>query len=529
MDRPSNPAEWGLKGVADFFTEVDRESERAIVETLLDATPDATVMGEELTPSAERAPLVWVVDPVDGTTNYLHAYPAYAVSIAAVTDGALAVGVVIDVERDLLYHATAGGGAWCGDRRIQVSGVTDPKRALIGTGFPFKVPQLLPRYLRHFTTILTATSGLRRAGSAALDLIDVGLGRFDGFWELHLAPWDVAAGTLFVREAGGVVTDDTGNDDVIHHGPIVAGNRNFSEGRAAAPLEALEDAIRSVTGAHLLDAHTDASHHRSVLTIVGQPQPVLEAAFRATATAARSIDLRKHRGAHPRIGATDVIPFVPLGDATMDVCIQLANELGARIGHELEIPVYLYGVAARHPARVRLAALRRPQFEGLRDRIGVDPAWKPDFGPDRIHPTAGATAVGARPVLVAYNVLLDSDDVHLAEAIARAVRASSGGLPAVQARGFLVSGKAQVSMNLLDIDVTPPTVVFEAVKRRATECGRAILRSEIVGLVPERAVPADSERYLRLDAPVETHLLERRIAEEVPNAEQSTTSQGDER
>lgn len=224
MNRPANPADWGVKGAADFVTEVDRQAERAIVEKLLETTPDASVMGEELTPTAKLAPLVWVVDPLDGTTNYLHGYPAYAVSIAAVTDGALAVGVVLDVERDLIYHAVVGEGAWCGDRPIRVSGVTTPERALIGTGFPFKARGLLPRYLRQFTTILTATGGVRRAGSAALDLVDVGLGRFDGFWELSLAPWDVAAGSLIVREAGGIVTDNAGNGDVIRHGSIVAGN-----------------------------------------------------------------------------------------------------------------------------------------------------------------------------------------------------------------------------------------------------------------------------------------------------------------
>ncbi len=229
MDRPVNPADWGVKGAADFVTEVDRQAERVIVETLLAGTPHASVLGEELTPSAELGPLVWVVDPLDGTTNYLHGYPAYAVSIAAVTDGQLAVGVVLDVVRDLIYRAAVGEGAWCGDRPIRVSGVTAPERALIGTGFPFKVPQFLPRYLRQFTTILTATSGVRRAGSAALDLVDVALGRFDGFWELSLAPWDVAAGSLIVREAGGIVTDDVGNEDILRHGPIVAGNRSIHE------------------------------------------------------------------------------------------------------------------------------------------------------------------------------------------------------------------------------------------------------------------------------------------------------------
>ncbi len=225
MTRPADPARWDLKGAADFVTAVDREAERVIVEALLAATPDSTVLGEELSPSTDATdPLVWVVDPLDGTTNYLHGYPAYAVSVAALVDGELTVGVVLDVERGLTYRAAAGGGAWCGEQRLRVSTVSDPARALIGTGFPFKAVELLPRYLRQFTTLLAATSGIRRAGSAALDLVDVALGRFDGFWELHLAPWDVAAGTLIVREAGGVVTDEAMLPDVVRHGPIVAGN-----------------------------------------------------------------------------------------------------------------------------------------------------------------------------------------------------------------------------------------------------------------------------------------------------------------
>jgi myo-inositol-1(or 4)-monophosphatase len=221
---PPDPARWDLKGQADFVTEVDREAERTIVAALLAETPGAAVLGEELSPEAVRAPLVWVVDPLDGTTNYLHRYPAYAVSIAAMVDGALAAAVVLDVERDVLYHATAGSGAWCGERRLAVSQVTAPSQALVGTGFPFKAQHLLPRYLRQFTTILRSSAGIRRAGSAALDLVDVALGCFDGFWELHLAPWDVAAGALIVREAGGVVTDETGSPDVVKHGAIVAGN-----------------------------------------------------------------------------------------------------------------------------------------------------------------------------------------------------------------------------------------------------------------------------------------------------------------
>lgn len=223
-ERPTDPSSWGLKGISDFVTAVDRETERLIGEALRTGVPGSVVLGEELSPEWPNADLVWVVDPLDGTTNYLHGYPAYGVSIAAVADGALVAGVVVDVERDTLYRATAQGGAWCGDQRLSVSSVTEPAHTLIGTGFPFKVPHLLPQYLRQFVALLEATGGIRRAGAASLDLVDLARGYFDGFWELYLAPWDVAAGALIVREAGGVITDLDGNDDVTRHGPIVAGN-----------------------------------------------------------------------------------------------------------------------------------------------------------------------------------------------------------------------------------------------------------------------------------------------------------------
>jgi myo-inositol-1(or 4)-monophosphatase len=236
--RPPAGAAWEHKGALDFVTEVDRASERLIAETLTAAVPGSAVMGEELTPSGQApAPaaasagqsepggaVLWIVDPLDGTTNYLHGYPQYAISIAAIVDRALVAGVVMDIERDVVYRATAGGGAWCGRERLRVSDVTDPRLALIGTGFPFRVPRLLPSYLRQFTAITHAVSGVRRAGSAALDLADVARGRFDGFWELELAPWDMAAGILLIREAGGVVTDPSGSTDVVRQGPLVAGN-----------------------------------------------------------------------------------------------------------------------------------------------------------------------------------------------------------------------------------------------------------------------------------------------------------------
>jgi myo-inositol-1(or 4)-monophosphatase len=212
--------------MSDFVTQVDRDAEQLIAEELLGEFPESVVIGEELSPGSQdrNQGLKWIVDPLDGTTNFLHRYPAYAVSIAAQEEGKLVAAVVVDVHQDLTYSATAGGGAWLGDARLAVSQTRVPANALIGTGFPFKTLDLLPQYLRQFTTVLNSTSGIRRAGSAALDLVDVAQGRFDGFWELSLAPWDVAAGTLLVREAGGMVTDTEGCEDVVRQGPIVAGN-----------------------------------------------------------------------------------------------------------------------------------------------------------------------------------------------------------------------------------------------------------------------------------------------------------------
>jgi myo-inositol-1(or 4)-monophosphatase len=221
------PQQWSEKGRADFVTEVDRETERLIAETLLSAVPGSVMIGEELTPErglAGLTGLAWVVDPLDGTTNFLHRLPFYAVSIAAVADGEALVGVVHHVSRGMRYHALAGGGAFLDGMPIRVSGVTDPRHALVGTGFPFKYVADLPRYQAQFAAVLAGAAGIRRTGSAALDLCDVAAGRFDGFWELFLAPWDTAAGALIVREAGGIVSGLDGDPQVIRHGSVVAGN-----------------------------------------------------------------------------------------------------------------------------------------------------------------------------------------------------------------------------------------------------------------------------------------------------------------
>ncbi len=216
---------WTEKAQHDFATEVDRAAEGLIAETITHDIPESVIVGEELSPQrAARGDVVWLVDPLDGTTNFLHGYLQYAVSIGVLVEGALSAGVVHDVARDRVYWGASGLGAWEGERRLQVSGLSEPRQALVGTGFPFKNLPLLRRYLDQFAAVMGATSGIRRAGAAALDLVDVAAGRLDCFWELTLAPWDVAAGVVLVREAGGVVTTLDGSPDVLQHGSIVAGN-----------------------------------------------------------------------------------------------------------------------------------------------------------------------------------------------------------------------------------------------------------------------------------------------------------------
>ena len=292
--------------------------------------------------------------------------------------------------------------------------------------------------------------------------------------------------------------------------PLVECVPNFSEGRNAETIEALRTALTGVPGVRLLDVQADASHNRSVFTFVAPPVAAVEAALSAMRVAVERIDLTKHTGEHPRMGATDVVPFIPVRDVTMDLCVSLARRLGERAAAELRVPIYLYARAAARPERERLPDIRKGEFEGLRERIGTDPAADPDFGPRRIHPTAGATAVGARPFLVAFNIYLDTADVGVAKEIAKRIRTSSGGLPAVQASGFEVGGQAQVSMNLLDIDTTSPAAVYSAVEAEARARGIAVARSEVVGLVPERAILGAGAAALRLPDAAD-HLLETKI------------------
>jgi glutamate formiminotransferase/formiminotetrahydrofolate cyclodeaminase len=287
--------------------------------------------------------------------------------------------------------------------------------------------------------------------------------------------------------------------------PLVECVPNFSEGRDPATIDALRESLVRVPGVHLLDVQTDASHNRSVFTFVAPPTAAADAALAAIRVATERIDLTGHSGEHPRMGATDVVPFVPVSGIAMEDCVALARRLAERVGKELEIPVFLYARAATRADRVLLPDVRKGEFEGMRGRM-----LEPDFGPKRVHPTAGATAIGARPFLVAYNVYLDTPDVSIAKEIAKQIRTSSGGLPAVQASGFQVDGRAQVSMNLLDIDITSPAMAFRAVTALAHKHGVEVMKSELVGLIPERAIIGAADFALKLPDAAD-HLLEAKI------------------
>lgn len=274
---------------------------------------------------------------------------------------------------------------------------------------------------------------------------------------------------------------------------------NFSEGRRPEIVAQIRDAIAAVEGIAILDVSSDASHNRTVVTFVAPIEKAVDAAFAGIRAARELVDLTKHSGEHPRMGASDVVPFIPLEGTTMEDCVVLARALGERVGRELQIPVFLYERAATRPDRENLADVRRGEFEGLRDEIGKNPNRAPDFGPDRIHPTAGATAVGARPFLVAYNVYLgDKSNVPVAKEVARSVRGLSGGLRYVKGLGFEVDGQAQVSMNLVDTEKTPLHRAFDMVKMEAQARGVATTWSEIVGLVPERVLFEAAARHIQL-------------------------------
>jgi len=286
---------------------------------------------------------------------------------------------------------------------------------------------------------------------------------------------------------------------------------NFSEGRDKAKVDAIVEAMK-VNGVYLLDREMDADHNRCVITLVGERDAIQEAAIRGVGKAAELIDLTKHQGAHPRMGAADVVPFIPIDGVTIEDCVAMAQHVGTEIWKRFQVPVYLYEAAARTPERTNLENIRRGQFEGIRDEIATNPARRPDFGEPRVHATAGATVVGARKFLIAYNVFLNTPDVEIAKKVAKAVRFSSGGMRFLKGAGFLVRGMAQVSMNLTDFEQTPVHRVFELVKREAARYGVMPVSSEIVGLIPKKALEQAAEWFLQVENFDSSLILENRLA-----------------
>ena len=288
---------------------------------------------------------------------------------------------------------------------------------------------------------------------------------------------------------------------------------NVSEGRRGDVIDRLADTIRAVEGVRLLDRTSDVDHNRSVFTYAGEPLAVVRATHALVDVAYREIDMRTHKGEHPRLGAVDVVPFVPLAGVTMEECVALARRFGSEIAERHQVPVFFYARAAMTPERVRLPDIRKPEFEGL--AAFLESTHVPDAGPGRLHTTAGAIVVGARPFLIAFNIELDSTDLKLAQRIAKEIRESSGGLPAVQARGFMLSDppRVQVSMNLLDHTVTSLATVWREVESRATAAGVRVLRGELIGLVPLDAALAVAGAALMLDGFARDRVIEARFLE----------------
>jgi glutamate formiminotransferase/formiminotetrahydrofolate cyclodeaminase len=296
---------------------------------------------------------------------------------------------------------------------------------------------------------------------------------------------------------------------------------NFSEGRRTEVVEALASALASVPGVALLDSEMDAAHNRCVITVAGDPNGVAEGVLRAVGKAAELIDLRLHRGEHPRMGATDVVPFVPISGMTIEECVALSANVASEIADRYRIPVYLYEQSARVPARQDLAYVRKGEFEGIRNEIGKNPDRKPDFGPAEVHPSAGVTAVGARFPLIAYNIYLNTADLRVAQAIARAIRNSNGGLRYVKALGMEIKEReqVQVSMNLTNYEMTPIFRVFDMVVREAERYGVTVGSSEIIGLVPQKALDACADYHLRLEGFTEKQILENRLRDALPRSQ----------
>ncbi|HWR65981.1 MAG TPA: glutamate formimidoyltransferase, partial [Bellilinea sp.] len=299
--------------------------------------------------------------------------------------------------------------------------------------------------------------------------------------------------------------------------PIVECIPNFSEARRPEVVTQILAAFEAVPGVHILDRHSDLDHNRTVITLVGAPAAVEEAAFQAIARAAKLINLDEHTGAHPRLGATDVVPFVPISDVSMQECVEMARRLGKRVGSELNIPVYLYEDAASIPERTNLENIRRGQYEALKEELGVRPERNPDFGPTTITP-AGATVIGARQPLIAFNVYLTTNDTTIAQKIAKAVRHSSGGMRFVKGMGVLVEGRAQVSMNMTNYRQTPLARVVEMIRREAERYGVGIHHSELVGLIPQEALNDAATWYMQLDGFSIEQILEQRMMELMRNA-----------
>src|ERR1700704_1242541 len=286
---------------------------------------------------------------------------------------------------------------------------------------------------------------------------------------------------------------------------------NFSEGRDKAKVDAIVEAMK-IPGVYLLDREMDADHNRSVITLVGERDAIQEAAIRGVGRAAELIDLNVHTGAHPRMGAADVVPFIPIDGVTIEDCVTMARHVAEQIWKRYQIPVYLYEAAATSPERQNLENIRRGQFEGIRADIATNPARRPDFGEARVHATAGATVVGARKFLIGYNVFLNTPDVDVAKKIAKSVRFSTGGMRFVKGAGFLVRGLAQVSMNLTDFEQTPVHRVFEMVKREAARYGVTPLSSEVIGLIPKKALEQAAEWFLQVENFDSSLILENRLA-----------------
>lgn len=287
---------------------------------------------------------------------------------------------------------------------------------------------------------------------------------------------------------------------------------NFSEGRRPEVIAAITEEVKMVAGVKLLNVNSDASHNRTVVTFIGEPKAAKQAAFNACAKAAELIDMEQHQGEHPRVGATDVIPFIPVSEITMEECVELANELGQEIAEKLNIPVYLYEAAAKTPARVKLPDVRKGEYEGLKTAI-TTAERRPDYGPARMHPSAGATVVGARQFLIAYNINLSTSDVNIAKKIANSIREVKGGYKYCRAMGVMIEDRnmAQVTINMVDYTGTPLHRVFETVKSEAARYGVSIVGSEVVGMLPLQALIDTADFYLRLEGFERKQVLEENL------------------